>query len=474
MLLATPLAASHPAVALSFPVLYGPSKTQRPVAVGCSAASVPRLQPGSEAGVPDGRRGFLTGCVTTGGLAATAGFVLQAGRQRRKQQRGSSTASLAAARAPLLEVASGADTTTVPIWLFRQAGRHLPEYMAYKEKRQKNFLQLLDDPEDVAEVTMQPLRRYNLDAGILFSDILVVPQAMGIRVEMPGGKGITVPEPLRNVEDIGMLPSLDEVSDPSWVRSKLSHVMEAVRAIKHRMHDESRVVPLIGFSAAPWTLLFYMVGGSSRKETDAGERWLAQHGAESQQLLDLLTSTVIEYLSAQVESGCEALQVFEAMCDFISEDNFCTYALPTLERIAAALRLRHPGVPLMVFARGAGYATAALQRAGYNIITVDCKMTLAEAEAALVQDAEANGLPATGQLAGLQGNLDPRVLRPSEGGTVEGVRAAARDLLAYRSSARCGLIANLGEGLIGKEDPKLVATFVDAVHEISAELKSAS
>lgn len=398
----------------------------------------------------------------------------------RRRQRRKAHAALAAAESasPLVDVARGVETRKVPIWLFRQAGRHLPEYMAYKKKRNKNFLQLLEDPEDVAEVTMQPLRRYNLDAGILFSDILVVPQAMGIRVDMPGGRGITVPEPLQKPEDLGRLPSVDEVSDPSWVRSNLAHVIQAVREIRSRMHHENRVVPLIGFSAAPWTLLFYMVGGSSRRNTDAGERWLAMHPAESQGLLDVLASAVIEYLSAQVEAGCEVLQIFEAMCDFISEANFFRYALPLLERIAAALRLRHPEVPLMVFARGAGYATAALQRVGFDVITVDCKMSLLAAEAMLDADIKLRGPPPSGRLAALQGNLNPRVLRPSEGGSVNGVREAARKMLAYRgldggASAKCGLIANLGEGLIGKEDPGLVASFIDAVHEISEELHAA-
>eukprot|EP00927_Polykrikos_kofoidii_P046328 TRINITY_DN40557_c0_g1_i1.p1 TRINITY_DN40557_c0_g1~~TRINITY_DN40557_c0_g1_i1.p1 ORF type:complete len:522 (-),score=75.95 TRINITY_DN40557_c0_g1_i1:327-1892(-) len=387
----------------------------------------------------------------------------------------SSIAEKACTSSTLVAVASGSDVRSVPVWLFRQAGRHLPEYSAFKRKRRKNFLELLEDPEDVAEVTMQPLRRYALDAAILFSDILVVPQALGLRVDMPGGKGITLLDPLRAGEDLGRLPSSDEVSDPAWVRTRLTHVMEAVRAILRQMREEKRMTPLIGFSAAPWTLLFYMVGGSSRKETRAGERWLVAFPEESARLLTLLTDVVIEYLSAQVEAGCRVLQIFEAMADFISRENFEAHAQPALVRIAAELRRRHSGVPLMIFARGAGYASPALQRAGYDVITVDRTTSLRKTEKILVAEAESGGLPPAGHLAALQGNFDAALLRPAENVNVHTVRDAVREMLRYRGldghePARCGLIANLGEGLAGSEDPVLVEAFVDAVHELSSEL----
>jgi uroporphyrinogen decarboxylase len=359
----------------------------------------------------------------------------------------------------MMRAALGETVEQTPLWLFRQAGRHLPEYTAYKESTGKNFLQLLAQPETVAECTLQPIRRYDLDAAILFSDILVVPQALGMEVTMPGGVGILVPSPLASPAEVATrLPAIDEV-DAAFVADKLSHVIAAVTQIRQQMETEEKSIPLIGFSAAPWTLLYYMVGGSSKKNTAIGVAWLRDSPVEAQALLDLLTKIVVEYMAAQVEAGAHMLQVFEAMGMMIDEENFVQYALPCLATIAATLKERYPEVPLMVFCRGACHLNDKLTDLGYDVITIDGSVDRATARASVGGDA-------TNIV--LQGNYDPAELIEANGKTVETVQASARQMLQELGPQR--LIANLGEGLGGKESTDLVDAFVTAIHQESKQM----
>eukprot|EP00747_Dinoflagellata_sp_TGD_P222316 gnl/TRDRNA2_/TRDRNA2_94031_c0_seq2.p1 gnl/TRDRNA2_/TRDRNA2_94031_c0~~gnl/TRDRNA2_/TRDRNA2_94031_c0_seq2.p1 ORF type:complete len:247 (+),score=39.86 gnl/TRDRNA2_/TRDRNA2_94031_c0_seq2:244-984(+) len=244
--------------------------------------------------------------------------------------------------------------------------------------------------------------------------------------------------------------------------------MEAVRMILKQMKlegFESR--SLIGFSAAPWTILFFMVGSSFPGRQGEGQRWLKEYPEASKELLTLLTQVIVEYLSAQARAGCHALQVFEAMGEHVSEEDFWEFAYPALTEIARQLRERHPGIPLMVFPRGACYALTKLQTAGYDVVTADTSVDMAEAAKALREEAASSG---SSRIATLQGNFNPVLLRPAEGRSPEAVRNEVRAMLEATGSlgpSAPRLIANIGEGLNGQESPELVKAFVDAVHELS-------
>lgn len=289
---------------------------------------------------------------------------------------------------------------------------------------------------------------------------MVIAEALGIEVTMPGGVGIQVPHPLAGPEEVASrIPSLDQISE-AFVEDKLAHVFEAIRQIRQKMEVEGQKVPLIGFSAAPWTLLYYMVGGSSKKNNDIGMKWLDEHPEESQALLDILTKVVIEYMSKQVENGTHMLQVFEAMGMMIDEEHFNKFALPCLKEISRELKTRYPDVPLMVFSRGASFANAGLSKLEYDVITID-----GDVDRSTARDT-------VGDQVALQGNYDPRELIKDEDGskTPETVRTTARKMLEELGPQK--LIANLGEGLGGKESTDLVEAFVNSIHEESAAMIS--
>ena len=326
-----------------------------------------------------------------------------------------------------------------PVWLMRQAGRYLPEYRATR-KAAGSFLAMAKNPEIACEVTLQPLRRFPLDAAILFSDILTVPDAMGLGLYFVEGEGPKFERPLRSAADIAKLAVPD-------METELRYVMDAVRTIRRELDGS---VPLIGFSGSPWTLACYMVEGGGSKDWGKTKALALNDPAAMHQLLRTVTDAVIAYLGAQRAAGAQALQVFDTWGGVLSPAMYREFSLPYLSRIAR--ELKSDDVPVILFGKGNAPHLDALFGSGADAIGVDWTVTLEDAAR------RANGRVA------LQGNLDPAMLY----GNPDAIRAQAQAALdSYASGnggSREGHVFNLGHGMSPDMDPEHVAVLVDAVH----------
>lgn len=321
-----------------------------------------------------------------------------------------------------------------PIWLMRQAGRYLPEYRATRT-RAGSFLQLCYNPALAAEVTLQPIRRFGLDAAILFSDILVVPDALGQQVRFVEGEGPRL-DPIRSEDALRQL-------DASRTREKFSIVHEIVARLRQ---DLPRETALIGFCGAPWTVATYMVGGQGSSDQAAARLWAYREPAAFARLIDLLTDVSIEYLSGQVKAGADVLQVFDSWAGSLPDNELARWVIDPTRRMVAALKERHPGVPIIGFPRGAGASTAEFVTAtGVDGVSCDTSMPLCAMR-------ELSELDIT-----VQGNLDPLLL--AAGGAAMDERI--REILAAMKGRRH--IFNLGHGIIPETPPENVARLVELV-----------
>ncbi len=343
----------------------------------------------------------------------------------------------------LLRAARQEPTPRAPVWMMRQAGRYLPEYQAVRSKHE--FFDVVRTPALAAEVTLQPVERFPIDAAIIFSDILVIPQVLGLEVQMVKGKGPHFPDPLAEPADLSRLRTPDPATD-------LDYVLEALTLTRHRLNGRC---PLIGFSGAPWTLMAYSIEGGGSKNFSASKCWLYRYSEASHDLLQRITETVIDYLDHQIQAGAQYVQVFDSWAGLLPQPLFETFALPYLAEIAEALAERHPDVPRVVFAKGAHYALDALADTAYSVISLDWTMDPAEVRATV------------GSRAALQGNLDPSALYAEP----EDIRAQVRRMLEAFGST--GHIANLGHGMHPDHDPAHAGAFIDAVHSVSEELRAA-
>jgi uroporphyrinogen decarboxylase len=338
----------------------------------------------------------------------------------------------------MLRTARGEETERAPVWIMRQAGRYLPEYRALRAEHE--FFDVVQTPKLAAEVTLQPIERFPLDAAIIFSDILVVPQALGLEVQMKSGVGPHFPAPVKVPGD------LDRLNTPD-IQDTLGHVFDALT--ETRMQLDGRV-PLIGFCGAPWTLMAYMVQGGGSKAFKKARAWLYQHPEASHDLLQRITDVLIPYLQGQIDAGAQLVQVFDSWAGLLGPETFRTFALPYLRQIAEALAESHPHTPTIVFAKGALYALDTLAETPYNVIALDWTMDPHAAREVV------------GDRAVLQGNLDPCALY----GAPDSIRQAVNKMLSGFGPHRH--IANLGHGMHPDHDPDHARVFIEAVQEQSA------
>jgi len=329
-----------------------------------------------------------------------------------------------------------------PLWIMRQAGRYLPEYRATRE-RAGSFMALCTTPELACEVTLQPLARFPLDAAIVFSDILTIPDAMGCGLAFADGVGPTLRRPVRGRADVARLGTPDPESD-------LGYVMEALRLARRELGGR---VPLIGFSGSPWTLATYMVEGRSSSDFALAKGLLYEEPALMHRLLDRLVDAVAAYLDAQSAAGAQALMIFDTWGGALSTRAYREFSLAYAARVAGAITREREGrrVPLVLFTRGGGGWLEDMVEAGdFDALGVDWTVELGAARARV------------GGRVALQGNLDPCVLRASP----ERIRAEAAAVLDSWG-AGSGHVFNLGHGVTPDVDPAHVAALVDAVRELS-------
>lgn len=346
------------------------------------------------------------------------------------------TGEVAATDLPFLAACRGEAASHTPIWVMRQAGRYLPEYMKIRE--QVDFLTLTKTPDLAAEVTLQPIRRFGMDAAILFSDIMTPLEGMGIDLDFDPGPVIR--NPVRSARAVDAL----RVGDPE---ASVPFVMETIRILRREL---PATAPLIGFAGAPFTTYCYAVQGGGSKTFSEAKAFLFSEPVAATRLLDKIADTTTRYLAAQAEAGAQALMIFDSWAGLLAPADYRRFALPTVQKIVAALR-QH-GLPLIYFPNQGSTLMGAAREAGADVIGVDWRLPLSEARAVLGPD------------LAVQGNLDPAALfAPHEelGRQIDRVLAEA--------GGEPGHIFNLGHGIERTTDPDAVAFLVDRVHEQTAK-----
>ncbi len=328
------------------------------------------------------------------------------------------------------------DVERTPIWIMRQAGRYLPEYRAVRAK--SDFLTMCKTPELAAEVTIQPVDLVGVDAAILFSDILVIPEAMGMHLEMNEGKGPVFPNPIRTIDDAKKLKDIDPTKE-------LKYVLDAVTLTKKNLNNR---VPLIGFSGSPWTLLTYMVEGKGSKNYSEVKKMLYNNPELAHSILDKLADTIAEYLSAKIEAGCNAVQIFDTWGGILSQKDFEEFSLQYVEKIISQIMRKNE--PVIFFAKGVHYNLSRLASIGADVLGLDWTMDLGKVRQEV------------GDKVALQGNLDPTILYADK----TYIKKEVENVLSSFGKGN-GHVFNLGHGVLPDIDPENVRALVQYVKEES-------
>ncbi|KAI7873126.1 uroporphyrinogen decarboxylase [Mucor mucedo] len=350
----------------------------------------------------------------------------------------------------VLRASRGEKIERAPVWIMRQAGRYLPEF--HEIRKDHSFFEVCRTPELACQLTLQPIDRYGklLDASIIFSDILVIPQAMGLEVLMVPGKGPVFPAPLETPADFSRL------TENVDVEKELGYVYQAITLTRHRLEGR---VPLYGFIGAPWTLMAYMIEGGGSKTLHKAKGWLWKYPKESHALLQRITDIAIEFLVGQVKAGAQMLQVFESWGGELSPDAFKEFSLPYIRQISNKVkgRLTSEGldlVPMTIFAKGSWYALEDLSESNYEVVSLDWTIDPAYAR------------KMTNDKVALQGNMDPTVLYGGE----DAIRTIATKMVhAFGKDSKH--IVNLGHGILPTVDPEALKVYLETVQKVSAEIR---
>lgn len=340
-----------------------------------------------------------------------------------------------------IKTLNGESCSRTPVWIMRQAGRYLPEYRALREKA-GSFMKLCKTPELACEVTLQPLQRFRLDAAILFSDILTIPDAMGLGLSFAEGEGPKFERYIRSTEDIEAL----QIPEPD---EELTYVMQAVKLIKHELQEKA---PLIGFSGSPWTLACYMVEGGKSRDFHQIKSLLYKNPEALHQMLQKLAQSVIKYLLAQINAGVDTVMIFDSWGGILAPTEYLEFSLLYIREIIACIP---PEIPVIVYTKNSGVCLEEIAQSGCRAVGIDWTVDIQQAK------------KRTQEKVIIQGNMDPAVLLSSPKRIEQEVKNI---LMAYGKEGRKGgHIFNLGHGITPDIPVPHVEAFIEAVHKWSAE-----